>query len=136
ILEVLVQEAYGEISGDTCGETAGQDLPAHPVVQVTEEIGYFYEAGAENDRCGQEEGEAGRILVVETAIQTADHSYTGAADAGAEGAHLGNPDQQRPAKRQLSADLLCGGTQLGLTARLGMAFLIVISGQQNEAVDD
>src|SRR5439155_1110896 len=79
------------------------------------EVGNLVDAGREDDRGGEQEGEPRRVLVVEAAQQPGDHRDAGAADAGEQGADLGDADRARllEVERVERTTLLLAGAAIG-----------------------
>ena len=73
-------------------DAAGQHLAPDPVAEVAGEVGHLVDAGGEDHRGGQQEGELGRVLVVEAADQAGDHGDAGPADPGEQGQRLARAD--------------------------------------------
>jgi hypothetical protein len=66
------------------------DLPEDAGTERPGQAGDLQDAGGEDDRGGQQEGEAGGVLVRQTAGQAGDHRRAGAADPGQQGKDLGD----------------------------------------------
>src|SRR3954447_16490457 len=64
-LEEPQEEPDGEVRGDGGAEGADQGLPADVVPLRAEQVRQLQKAGRADDRRGEQEGEAGRLLVGE-----------------------------------------------------------------------
>src|SRR5262249_2768047 len=72
-LEVLGEEADGGVGGESGDDAADKDLAANAVTLVAGEVGEFVDAGGEDDRGGEHEGEASGVFVVESTQEPGDH---------------------------------------------------------------
>ena len=72
---------------------AGQGLPADAVAEVAGEVGDLVDARGEDDRRREQEREAGRVLVVETAREAGDHRDARPADPREQRADLRDADE-------------------------------------------
>ncbi len=68
-----------------------QGLTPHQAAPHARQAGELQDADSQDDRGGEEEREAGHVLVVEPAPQAADHARAGAADPGEKGGDLEQP---------------------------------------------
>ena len=95
-LEEADEEPDRDVGGDAGEEAADEGLAADAVAEGAEQVGELVDAGGEDDRRGQQEREAGGVLVVEAAGEAADHGDAGAADPGEQRGDLGDADRRPP----------------------------------------
>jgi hypothetical protein len=89
-LEIADEEADGDDGRDRGAQGGDEGLGTDTVAQGSGDVGELEESGGQDDRSGQEEGEAGGVLVVETADEARRHADTVAAYAGDQGGGLGH----------------------------------------------
>ncbi len=94
-LEVADEEARREVRGDRGNDRTDERLTPNAVTEMPGEVGDLVDARAENDGRREQEREPGRVFVVETTHETADHRDAGATDAGEQRSDLREADEQR-----------------------------------------
>src|SRR5262249_43683882 len=80
-LEVAAEEADRQVGRDRRREHADDDLPVDVVARAAKDVGGLEHPRGEDRRGGEEEREVRRILVIETACETANERDAGARDA-------------------------------------------------------
>jgi two-component system, OmpR family, sensor kinase len=107
-LEVLHQEAHREVGRDAGDDHADRDLAVDVVARRARQGGELQHARGEDHRGGEQEREAGGVLVAEAAPETAHHRHAGAADAREQREDLRAADDQAVAPAQ-ARDTQVGG---------------------------
>jgi predicted MFS family arabinose efflux permease len=93
-LEPADEEPHGQVRGDPADDDAEDGLAVDVRSGRAEQRGDLEHAGRQDDRGGQQEGEPGRVFVVQAAPQPAGHGDAGPADPREQREDLGSSDQR------------------------------------------